>query len=102
MGRFVFAMTWLQIVGAVFSLNRVFKDKHGRSPPWLIKLMSSVFAAVWASYDGWMKGLFGDGERTIEDDGGDRQETPRRRLVKRRREDVEKSENDGWFGGAKQ
>ncbi|KAL8903334.1 MAG: hypothetical protein Q9207_003997 [Kuettlingeria erythrocarpa] len=101
-GRFVFALTWLQIVRAVFSLNRVFKDKHGRSPPWLIRLMGSVFAAVWASYDGWMKGLFGDGERTIKDDGGDRHRTPRRRLVKKRRGDAERSEKDGWLDGAEQ
>ncbi|KAL8928196.1 MAG: hypothetical protein Q9208_001906 [Pyrenodesmia sp. 3 TL-2023] len=100
MGRFVFGLTWLKILHAVFGLNRVFRDKHGRSPPWLVRLLGSVFVGVWASYDGWMKGLFGDGERTIEDAGGESQGTPRRKLVKRRREGVERSEKDGGLNGA--
>ncbi|KAL8753377.1 MAG: hypothetical protein Q9184_005440 [Pyrenodesmia sp. 2 TL-2023] len=101
MGRFVFSMTWLRIIRAVFMLNRVFRDEHGRSPPWLVRLLGSMFVGVWASYDWWMKGLFGDGERTIEDAGGEGQGRPRRKLVKRRREGiVESSEKDGLLGGA--
>ncbi|KAL8654137.1 MAG: hypothetical protein Q9210_001683, partial [Variospora velana] len=83
MGRFVFSMTWLPVFRAVFMLNRLYGDEQGRSPPWLVRLLGSVFAGVWTSYDGWMKGVFGDGERTIEEG------RQRRRLVKKRREDGE-------------
>ncbi|KAI4131327.1 MAG: hypothetical protein LQ338_001282 [Usnochroma carphineum] len=95
-GRFVFSVTWLPVIRAVLALNRVFSDEQGRSPRWLVSLLGVVFVGVWASYDGWMKGVFGDGERTIGDGGEERQ--GRRRLVKRRREGVEMEvgEKEGW------
>lgn len=34
-----------------------------------MKLMAAIFAAVWASYDGFFERLFGDGERSIPDGG---------------------------------
>ncbi|KAL8767762.1 MAG: hypothetical protein Q9209_005848 [Squamulea sp. 1 TL-2023] len=92
-GRFVFMMTWMPIIRAVFGLNKTFSDERGRSPGWLVRLLGWVFAGVWVTYDGWMKGVFGDGERTIEDEGKE----GRRRLVKRRRE-VVVGEKEGWVG----
>ncbi|KAL9595220.1 MAG: hypothetical protein Q9219_006586 [cf. Caloplaca sp. 3 TL-2023] len=80
LGRFVFRMTWSPIISATFALNRLFSDKQGRNPPWLVNLLGSIFVGVWTSYDGWMKGVFGDGERTIEDGGVERRS---RKLMKK-------------------
>ncbi|KAL8731505.1 MAG: hypothetical protein Q9166_003351 [cf. Caloplaca sp. 2 TL-2023] len=102
-GRMVFMMTWWPVLKAVFVLNRVFSDERGRSPKWLVRLLGAVFVGVWTTYDGWMKGLFGDGERTIEGDGdggkeggGDGMGKRRRKLVKRRKEKMEGREKEGW------
>ena len=92
MGQFVFSMTWMPIIRSIFQLNGVFSDEHGRSPQWLVRLLGSVFVGVWTTYDGWMKGVFGDGERTIE---GDEERRPRK-LVKRR---MEMGEKEGWVDG---
>ena len=73
LGSFIFRSLWFPIVMAVFSLGRLFHDKNGKSPAWYAKLTG----------DGFFKGLFGDGERTIEqEDKAKRSERPRRRLVK--------------------
>ncbi|KAL8713605.1 MAG: hypothetical protein Q9220_002467 [cf. Caloplaca sp. 1 TL-2023] len=90
-GRFVFMYTWLPIISALFALTRLFSDDEGKSPAWLVRLLGAVFAGVWISYDGWMKGIFGDGERTVEDEQGGMRR--RRRLVKRRKGVGEK---EGW------
>lgn len=54
----------------------------------MVRITGAVFSGVWASYDGFFKGLFGDGERTIEDgredEGAERERRPRK-LVKKRR-----------------
>ncbi|KAL8797617.1 MAG: hypothetical protein Q9182_007180 [Xanthomendoza sp. 2 TL-2023] len=92
-GRWVFSMTWLPVIRAVFWLNRVFGDEKGRSPAWLVRVQGAVFAGVWITYDGWMKGVFGDGERTVEE--GKR---AARKLVKRRR-GMDGREKDGWVDG---
>ena len=67
LGRFVVRMLWYPILMAVFSLNRVFADKRGRSPEWLRRLQTAVFAGIWATYDAVFHDLFGDGERTQRD-----------------------------------
>ncbi|MCJ1309945.1 hypothetical protein MMC25_003606 [Agyrium rufum] len=38
----------------------------GKAPAWLLKLSRVVFWAMWMSYDGLFKPMFGDGERTVE------------------------------------
>lgn len=93
LGRFVFMMTWYQIVMAVFQLARLFQDKRGRSPAWLVRLMGAMFRGVWISYDGFFKGVFGDGERTQgREDGGDG-------MVGREGAKGEKGQG-GWMAGA--
>ena len=69
MGASIFGMLWLPVISAVFGLNRMFADKDGRVPGWLAALMGTVFKGVWVSYDAFFKGMFGDGERTIYEDG---------------------------------
>jgi len=71
LGRFVFAMVWSSLVMGVFKIGRLFHDKNGRSPGWLARLMGAIFRGVWMSYDGLFEGIFGDGERTQEREGGE-------------------------------
>ncbi|KAK5149363.1 hypothetical protein LTR04_007154 [Oleoguttula sp. CCFEE 6159] len=70
MGAFVFLGFWSPIVMFVFGLQGVFGDKKGRAPAWLVLLTGAIFRAVWASYDGFFKEIFGEGERTVERSGG--------------------------------
>ena len=53
----------------------IFQNDKGRSPPWLAAYSSAVFKAVWKSYDLFFKPLFGDGERTVEDNNRDEKES---------------------------
>ena len=71
LGLFVFTAVWGPIVFAVFALSKMFADDKGRNPGWLRTLLGAVFKAVWMSYDAFFKRIFGDGERTITDGGGD-------------------------------
>ncbi|KAG7007197.1 hypothetical protein G7Y79_00011g030950 [Physcia stellaris] len=86
LGRFVFMLVWYPLIIALFTLGRLFHDKDGRSPPWMVRITGAVFRGVWISYDGFFRGLFGDGERTIEgeEEGAGRARRPRK-LVKKRR-----------------
>ncbi|KAK4999042.1 hypothetical protein LTR66_001850 [Elasticomyces elasticus] len=72
LGQYIFLGIWVPIVMFVFMLQRMFQDEHGRSPEWLRLFLGGIFRAVWASYDGWFRDTFGDGERTVEEDGDDR------------------------------
>ena len=66
-GSFVFLSIWAPFILLVFAMGRMFADDEGRLPPWLRELSGAIFKAVWASYDSFFKGVFGDGERTITD-----------------------------------
>ena len=52
----------------VLGLNNRYADERGRAPRWLVVLMGWIFRAMWESYDGFFKWLFGDGERTVQGD----------------------------------
>lgn len=67
-GGSVFKKIWIPIVVFVFGLNKRFADDSGKSPKWLTVLTGTIFSAMWASYDGFFKRMFGDGERTVGDD----------------------------------
>ncbi|KAI4129121.1 MAG: hypothetical protein LQ347_003905 [Umbilicaria vellea] len=71
LGQFIFVSIWSPIVMTIIGMEKVLADKNGKSPAWLVELLGAVFKAVWASYDLFFKGLFGDGERTIEADPDD-------------------------------
>ncbi|KAI4237089.1 MAG: hypothetical protein LQ349_002114 [Xanthoria aureola] len=98
MGRFVLTVTWVPVLRAVFMIGKRFSDEGGRSPPWLVRLLGSVFVGIWATYDLVLKPIFGDGERTIEEKGGETsgksERRRRRKLVKRRKDGV--GEKAGW------
>ncbi|MCJ1396467.1 hypothetical protein MMC18_009357 [Xylographa bjoerkii] len=71
LGQFVFLAVWLPIVLFLLGLAQVYGGEGGRSPRWLLWLTGRVFAGMWTCYDGLFRGLFGEGERTVEGDGGD-------------------------------
>ena len=81
MGRMLFVAIWSPIVMAVFSLSKMFQDKRGRSPAWIVALLGVLFRAIWYSYDNIFFKAFGDGERTIGDDPDDAEISAATRLL---------------------
>ena len=69
MGQTLFLGFWAPMVLAVMAGGRLFADERGRSPAWLVAVSTAVMNLVWVSYDWIGKPLFGDGERTVEEDG---------------------------------
>ncbi len=70
-GAFIFTAIWTPIIFGIFALSKLLADKKGRVPSWLRNLLAAVFKAVWIAYDAVFKPIFGDGERTLTDGGGD-------------------------------
>jgi hypothetical protein len=70
LGQFIFLLIWAPLVAFIFGAGRLLADKDGRYPAWLARLSSILFSSMWASYDSFFRGLFGDGERTIEAGSG--------------------------------
>lgn len=66
LGQFIFWSIWAPLLAFVVGAGRLFADKNGRYPPWLTTLVANIFIGMWSSYDSFFKGLFGDGERTME------------------------------------
>ncbi|EME79940.1 uncharacterized protein MYCFIDRAFT_141603, partial [Pseudocercospora fijiensis CIRAD86] len=95
LGQFVFLTVWGPLIFFVLLGGEIFTGKDGQLPAWLKELTAALFKAVWASYDGFFKPLFGDGERTIDDDEGAKVPTVRSRgrtlLRKRCLVDVERA-----------
>ncbi|KAK4044397.1 hypothetical protein C8A01DRAFT_12246 [Parachaetomium inaequale] len=71
-GQVLFLGFWAPIVILMMMAGRTFADKRGRSPPWIVAGTTAVFNMVWLSYDWVGKRVFGDGERTEEEDGDQR------------------------------
>lgn len=67
-GSGIFLTIWLPIVMGLFGLSKTLADKDGKIPSWFAKIMGIIFQAVWLSYDRLFKNVFGDGERTIENE----------------------------------
>jgi hypothetical protein len=71
-GAALFQLFWLPIVLGLFTVSALFSDKDGRLPEWLVGVFAVVFRAVWKSYDSVFYPVFGDGERTVEEEEGSR------------------------------
>ncbi|MCJ1319397.1 hypothetical protein MMC15_004733 [Xylographa vitiligo] len=71
LGGFVFLAIWLPLVGWLLALASRYAGEGGRSPPWVVWLIGRVFGGMWGCYDGLFRGLFGEGEWTVEGDGGE-------------------------------
>ncbi|KAK8095627.1 hypothetical protein PG999_013649 [Apiospora kogelbergensis] len=70
-GKWLFTLLWLPLFFLVMNFSRVFADKDGRVPRWLGITMVVMMNLMWISYDAVFVKLFGDGERTVEDDDDD-------------------------------
>ncbi|MCJ1384092.1 hypothetical protein MMC17_007208 [Xylographa soralifera] len=70
LGRFVFLAVWLPLVMWLLGLASVYGGEGGRSPEWLVWLTGRVFGWMWGCYDGVFRGLFGEGEWTVEECSG--------------------------------
>lgn len=70
-GKAIFLALWMPFVIFIFTVSRRLQDKRGRAPWWFAKLSAWIFAGMWVSYDKVFKEVFGDGERTVGDDGKD-------------------------------
>ncbi|KAK4144872.1 uncharacterized protein C8A04DRAFT_36236 [Dichotomopilus funicola] len=69
-GQLIFLGFWFPVILPVMIASRLFADKRGRSPPLIVKATTIMFNLVWISYDSVAKRIFGDGERTMEQEGG--------------------------------
>lgn len=67
-GQWVVVAFWMPLMGLVMWLSKQVADDKGRIPLWLAVIMGALFKGIWWSYDAMMKPVFGDGERTIEED----------------------------------
>ncbi|KAK4150679.1 hypothetical protein C8A00DRAFT_45998 [Chaetomidium leptoderma] len=67
-GQVLFLGFWAPIIICLMMSGRVLGDERGRSPPWLMATTTVMFNLVWRSYDLVAARVFGDGERTIEED----------------------------------
>ncbi|KAK3309728.1 uncharacterized protein B0T15DRAFT_481311 [Chaetomium strumarium] len=104
LGQVLFLGFWFPIIIGMIMGGRLFADKQGRSPPWLVAISTAVMNMVWLSYDAVGKRLFGDGERTIEEgDAGSMTRTKRRRSsyadVLRGKEEIADEEKRGLLNG---
>ncbi|KAL2263155.1 hypothetical protein VTK26DRAFT_7979 [Humicola hyalothermophila] len=70
LGQTLFLGLWLPFLVAVMVAGRALADKRGRSPAWLALASTALFNLIWGSYDLVGKPIFGDGERTMDDDEG--------------------------------
>jgi hypothetical protein len=68
-GQGIFMAFWLPLLIVVLGLGKAFADEDGKLPKWLVKLTGMLFMLVWGSYDAFFKKIYGDGERTIGQEG---------------------------------
>ncbi|KAI9697684.1 MAG: hypothetical protein M1836_004634 [Candelina mexicana] len=68
LGRFVTMMFWYPLLILIFTMKGMIPNKDGKAPAWMNDCTGAIFRAIWASYDHFYIGLFGDGERTVNQD----------------------------------
>ncbi|KAG8156852.1 hypothetical protein KVR01_013265 [Diaporthe batatas] len=83
-GQFLLIGLVMPLMSLFFGLSKWLADDRGRIPLWLGLYMETLFHVVWLGYDRVFKPVFGDGERTEDEDERRRQRGPRRLLKKSR------------------
>ncbi|TWU71026.1 hypothetical protein ED733_000807 [Metarhizium rileyi] len=71
-GQYLFLSIWAPLLVFFFIMTGFLADETGRLPPWLAKGVTLMFNIMWTTYDAIFKPVFGDGERTVEDDADER------------------------------
>ncbi|PGH10626.1 hypothetical protein AJ79_05340 [Helicocarpus griseus UAMH5409] len=65
-GKFVMLTVWAPPVLVLMLLGSLLADEKGRAPGWVAACQRRLFGGMWWWYDCFAKGMFGDGERTVE------------------------------------
>lgn len=75
-GKWLFALLWGPWVYLLFTLSKLFTSgEDGRAPKWLLAPMAVIFNLMWMSYDCFFLKHFGDGERTMDDEDDEDEES---------------------------
>ncbi|KAK2795036.1 hypothetical protein FQN50_009815 [Emmonsiellopsis sp. PD_5] len=69
-GQLVTMVLWMPALIAVMMLGRGLADERGKAPGWVAVAQRWLFSGIWGLYDGVLKGVFGEGERTVGENGG--------------------------------
>ncbi|KAJ9157758.1 Gliotoxin biosynthesis protein [Pleurostoma richardsiae] len=74
LGQVVVLAAVVPLMLVYFTLETLLADKDGKVPAWLAVALAGSFRLIWLAYDTVLKPVFGDGERTVEneDNDGDR------------------------------
>lgn len=67
-GQVFFLATWAPLILLLFALARMVADEDGKIPQWLVQIQGMVFRVMWVTYDNAFKKVFGDGERTMNEE----------------------------------
>ncbi|KAK7429972.1 hypothetical protein QQZ08_003594 [Neonectria magnoliae] len=66
-GALLFALTGGVMFVLMIILSKIFADKDGKIPRWMVIAMTVLINLTWIGYDAIFKPFFGDGERTEDD-----------------------------------
>ncbi|KAI1394181.1 uncharacterized protein F4822DRAFT_387343 [Hypoxylon trugodes] len=67
-GRWLLLLLALPLFLIILAFGYLLADEDGKVPRWVAGAAAVAMNLVWIAYDAVFKPLFGDGERTIEDD----------------------------------
>lgn len=67
-GQYLFIALWAPLLIFYLITSRFLADETGKLPPWLAGGVTSIFNIMWMSYDAVFKSIFGDGEKTEEEE----------------------------------
>ncbi|KAF6837247.1 hypothetical protein CMUS01_05092 [Colletotrichum musicola] len=67
--RAVLTVTFMPVMMLYFAVGKALAGRDGKLPGWVDTALAVVFNLLWIVYDSVLKRVFGDGERTIEDNG---------------------------------
>ncbi|OTA93507.1 hypothetical protein M434DRAFT_45179, partial [Hypoxylon sp. CO27-5] len=67
-GRWLLLLLVLPFFSVMLALSFLLGDKEGKVPKWLAAASTVFVNLVWITYDAVFKPVFGDGERTIEEE----------------------------------
>lgn len=68
-GQILFLAFVMPVMLLYLALGNCLSDENGQTPVWFGLLMETYFHLAWGAYDRWFKPIFGDGERTVEEEG---------------------------------
>ncbi|KAH7150386.1 hypothetical protein B0J13DRAFT_550067 [Dactylonectria estremocensis] len=69
LGALIFALTSGLPFLLLFFISKLVADKDGKLPHWMVLTMTVMINLIWMEYDAILEPIFGDGERTQEDEG---------------------------------